>query len=289
MVIENSQWMNTFQSITGKSHLKIEMPNQDAVLSKILDEDFLVSAIADGHGSKKCTRSHLGAQYAVEAAIETAKLIKEDFFKDGTIHTKSIGKYYTKKVIALWRQKINAHLSDEPLDVSSLEGLTSKEKKSIKKNHYISYGSTLLIVMLIKDYIVCYQLGDGDILFVSNSNKVSKPIKKDIRHIANDTTSLCLNKPEKEFKIKVFRDINHVLQMILLSTDGYSNSFSSETGFFKVGSDLVEMISDDGFRVVEENLKEWIEETSNHGSGDDTSVSIITRIKQDEALEEVSV
>lgn len=289
MVIENSQWMNTFQSITGKTHKKIEMPNQDAVLSEILDEDFLVSAIADGHGSKKCTRSHIGAQYAVEAAIETAKLVKDDIFKDGTIHTKSIGKYYTKKVIALWRQKVDVHLSETPLNISGLEDLTTKEKKSIKKNPYVSYGSTLIIVMLIKDYIVCYQLGDGDILFASKSNKVSKPIKKDSRHIANDTTSLCLMKPEKEFKVKVFRDVNHVLQMILLSTDGYSNSFSSETGFLKVGSDLVEMISEDGFSVVEENLKEWIEETSNQGSGDDTSVSIITRIKQEEALKEVSI
>lgn len=289
MFIENSQWMNSFQTITGKTHLKIEMPNQDAVLSEVLEEDFLISAVADGHGSKKCTRSHLGAKYAVESAVEIAKEIKDTFIKDEVIHTKSIGKHYTKKVIALWRKKIDDHLKEEPLDLKNIEGLTSKEKKSIKKNPYVSYGSTLLIVMLIKDYIVCYQLGDGDILFVSKSNNVTKPIKKDNRHIANDTTSLCLHKPEKEFKIKVFRDLNHVLQMILLSTDGYSNSFSSENGFFKVGTDLVEMISEDGFNVVDENLKDWIEETSNHGSGDDTSVSIITRINAEGKIEEITV
>jgi len=288
MFIENNQWMNSFETITGKTHLKIEMPNQDAVMSEVIEEDFLISAVADGHGSKKCTRSHLGALYAVEAAIEVAKNIKDDFIKDNVINTKSIGKHYTKKVISLWRKKIDEHLEKEPMEFDILEGLSSKEIKSIKKNPYVSYGSTLLIVILIKDFIVCYQLGDGDILFVSKSNKVTKPIKRDNRHIANDTSSLCLNRPEKEFKIKVFRDLNHVLQMILLSTDGYSNSFSSETGFFKVGSDLIEMISEDGFSVIDENLKEWIEETSNHGSGDDTSVSILTRINKTDELEAAS-
>jgi len=288
MFIENNQWMNSFETITGKTHLKIEMPNQDAVMSEVIEEDFLISAVADGHGSKKCTRSHLGALYAVEAAIEVAKNIKDDFIKDNVINTKSIGKHYTKKVISLWRKKIDEHLEKEPMEFDILEGLSSKEIKSIKKNPYVSYGSTLLIVILIKDFIVCYQLGDGDILFVSKSNKVTKPIKRDTRHIANDTSSLCLNRPEKEFKIKVFRDLNHVLQMILLSTDGYSNSFSSETGFFKVGSDLIEMISEDGFSVIDENLKEWIEETSNHGSGDDTSVSILTRINKTDELEAAS-
>ena len=288
MFIENNQWMNSFETITGKTHLKIEMPNQDAVMSEVIEEDFLISAVADGHGSKKCTRSHLGALYAVEAAIEVAKNIKGDFIKDDVINTKSIGKHYTKKVISLWRKKIDEHLEKEPMEFDILEGLSSKEIKSIKKNPYVSYGSTLLIVILIKDFIVCYQLGDGDILFVSKSNKVTKPIKRDTRHIANDTSSLCLNRPEKEFKIKVFRDLNHVLQMILLSTDGYSNSFSSETGFFKVGSDLIEMISEDGFSVIDENLKEWIEETSNHGSGDDTSVSILTRINKTDELEAAS-
>lgn len=288
MFIKNNQWMNSFETVTGKTHLKIEMPNQDAVMSEVIEEDFLISAVADGHGSKKCTRSHLGALYAVESAIQVAKDIKEDFIRDDIIQTKSIGKYYTKRVIALWRKKIDEHLERKPLDLDLLEDLSSKEVKSIKKNQYVSYGSTLLIVMLIKDYILCYQLGDGDILFISKSNNVTKPIKRDGRHIANDTSSLCLSRPEKEFKIKVFRDLNHVLQMILLSTDGYSNSFSSETGFFKVGSDLVEMISEDGFSVVEENLKEWIEDTSNQGSGDDTSVSILTRIKKTEELEAAS-
>ncbi len=284
MVIKNSQWMNTYESVMGKTHTKLKIPNQDAVLSEILDDDILVSVVADGHGSRKCTRSHLGAKFAVEAAIETVKSIKGDLLKDDTLNTRAIGKYLTKRLIKSWRVKIDDDLDMSPIELDELD-LSAKEKKEIKKNPYISYGSTILMVIFIKEFIVCYQLGDGDILFVSKANNVTKPIKRDTRHIANDTTSLCLHKPEKEFKIKVFRDLNAVLQMIILSTDGYSNSFSSESGFFKVGSDIFDMIKEDGFTVIEENLKEWIEETSNQGSGDDTSVSIITRVEEKETLE----
>ncbi len=69
--------------------------------------------------------------------------------------------------------------------------------------------------------------------------------------------------------------------MIIVSTDGYSNSFSTEKGFLKVGTDLVEMMLVDGVGIIEENLREWIDDTSSHGSGDDTSVSIFTRLEKD--------
>jgi len=287
MLIKNSQWINTYETVTGKTHIKLDTPNQDAILSEAIDEECLVSIVADGHGSKKCTRSHLGAEFAVQAALETVKSVRDDLIKNDTLNTKVIGKYLTRRIVKAWRQKVDEHLEKESLELVDLD-LSSKEIRSIKKNPYVSYGSTLLMVIFIREFIICYQLGDGDILFVSKAKNVTKPIKRDTRHIANDTSSLCLHKPEKEFKIKVFRDLKSVLQMIILSTDGYSNSFSSESGFLKVGSDIFDMIKDDGFEVIDQHLKEWIEETSNHGSGDDTSVSIITRL-EDQSIEEVTV
>ncbi|MBN2795053.1 MAG: protein phosphatase 2C domain-containing protein [Clostridia bacterium] len=278
MIITNKNWRNTFETVTGKSHVKIKMPNQDAALSKTISDEILITAVADGHGSKRCFRSHLGANYAVESAVTILEEIQDRLFKDGALNLKAFGKFYTKQIVKLWRDKVDADLKEHPLEENIIE---DNDKKSIKKNPYIVYGSTLLIVILVKDFIVCYQLGDGDILFISKSKKVSKPIKRDERHIANDTSSLCLLKPEKEFKIKVFRDLKHVLKMIIISTDGYSNSFSSEHDFMKVGSDLIEIALEDGFEVIDENLKEWIEETSNLGSGDDTSVSVLMRIEEE--------
>lgn len=279
MIIKNVNWTNCYESIIGKSHIKAKTKNQDSVLSKVISENIMVSAIADGHGSKKCFRSDLGAKFAVESAVEVIESIKQELIiNDNKLNTKALGKFYTKKIISLWKEKIKNHIDNNPIDFKNITDITKSGIKSLEKNNTIVYGSTLLIVLLIHDYIICYQLGDGDIMLVSKAKKVSKPIKRDERHIANETSSLCVTNPENEFRIKMFRDLNHYLKMIILSTDGYSNSFSSDKDFLKVGYDLIDMLDSDGIEIIEENLKAWIDDTSFNGSGDDTSVSIITRI-----------
>ncbi|MEJ7701142.1 MAG: protein phosphatase 2C domain-containing protein [Pyrinomonadaceae bacterium] len=66
--------------------------------------------------------------------------------------------------------------------------------------------------------------------------------------------------------------------MILLSTDGYLNSFSSEAGFFQAATDIQDMLrAENGFDAVSENLKGWLEEATQMGSGDDCTVGIIYR------------
>ena len=42
MKIQNSAWTNCYESIVGKSHIKIEMPNQDAILSKCIEDDIYI-------------------------------------------------------------------------------------------------------------------------------------------------------------------------------------------------------------------------------------------------------
>ncbi|HVG20881.1 MAG TPA: protein phosphatase 2C domain-containing protein, partial [Blastocatellia bacterium] len=65
--------------------------------------------------------------------------------------------------------------------------------------------------------------------------------------------------------------------LILLSTDGYANSFVSEEAFLKVGKDLLEMARADGLEKVNANLEAWLSEASEGGSGDDVTLAVICR------------
>lgn len=274
----NKLWHIINESVIGKSHIKSGLPNQDAVLTKEVSDKVILSAVADGHGSKKCFRSDLGAKFAVESAIEIGENIHSEWLKeDGELNTKKIGKYYTKKIVKKWQNLVGNHIKENAFEEDIVNRLSVDERKSIAKNPSMVYGSTLVMVLLIDQYIVCYQLGDGDILFVSKAKKVTRPLMKDKRHIANDTLSLCLNKPEREFKIRVFKDSKNILRMIVLSTDGYANSFSNDSAFQKVGSDLLTLAEEDGVECIDENLKEWLDETTELGSGDDITVSILSR------------
>jgi hypothetical protein len=108
-----------------------------------------------------------------------------------------------------------------------------------------------------------------------------------------------LPKAEKDFRFFVQKiSADESPAMILLSTDGYLNSFSSEAGFFQAATDILEMLrSDTGFNDVNDNLKAWLEEATQMGSGDDSTVAIIYRpdalmksekIEQQEKIETIT-
>ena len=65
--------------------------------------------------------------------------------------------------------------------------------------------------------------------------------------------------------------------MILAATDGYANSFRDETSFQQVAQDLWGMLRDEGDAGVNLHLKEWLNEASRQGSGDDITVGLIWR------------
>lgn len=67
--------------------------------------------------------------------------------------------------------------------------------------------------------------------------------------------------------------------MILLSTDGYSNSYDTTEGFEKIGVGYLRNLQEgNGISDVAENLSVWLNETSEQGSGDDVTLAIAYRI-----------
>ena len=63
--------------------------------------------------------------------------------------------------------------------------------------------------------------------------------------------------------------------LIMMSTDGYSNSFSSDADFHKVGPDLLRILRTDGPQEVSGLLAGWLSEASAKGSGDDVTLGVI--------------
>ena len=138
----------------------------------------------------------------------------------------------------------------------------------------LAYGSTLLCVLLTSEYIIYAQLGDGDILTVSKDGEVNRPILKDERLMANETTSLCLPKAWDDFRV-AFQPINGAVPaLVMLSSDGYSNSFRDEAGFLKAGADYLNLIREEGIDYVEQHLADWLNEASQSGSGDDVTLGL---------------
>ena len=282
----NLEWRIVGASVRGASHLRSGLPNQDAI--RWLPEPGtslpLILAVSDGHGSAKCFRSDQGSRLAVDVACDVAREFLDTL--SGSLSLSAIKRWVEenmpREIVRRWRDAIADHLSASPLTTAELDKLESQrdseKRRQIVLDPVLAYGATLLIVVMTDSFIFYLQLGDGDILTVSDAGQVGRaPLPTDERLFANETTSLCGRDAWREFRSH-FQVISGPLPaLILVSTDGYGNSFRDEAGFLQVGADYLAMIREDGLDAINAGLETWLDEASQQGSGDDVTLGIICR------------
>lgn len=266
-------WKIISQSVDGPSHVRLGLPNQDCVRER--QNKVTIVAVSDGHGSAKCFRSDIGARFAAESALD----VIEREWSGSSIADES--GTVTKEIAQDWRRKVDEHLEKSPFTQQERDSLASHHGQGafsqIEKHPPIAYGATLITVAISADHILFLQLGDGDILAVDESGEVRRPVCSDNRLFANETTSLSCETAWKDFRTCCQFVPRGLPALILLSTDGYSNSFKDEASFLKAGSDFLALLrSEGGIEEVEKSLKEWLSDSSQM-SGDDVTLSLVYR------------
>lgn len=272
------EWRVVGRSVRGATHERNGLPNQDAIhwLPVSGRGSSAVLAVADGHGSARYSRSHIGAALAVEQGVQ---LIDEFINSQADVDNLSLIKHATEEwlprtLVRNWSEAVNEHLKTEPL--------TPDELSVVGVESWVAYGATLLLAAVTERFVLYLQLGDGEILTVNDRGDVSRPMTKDERLFGNETTSLCASDAWRDFRVN-FQPL-HATQshpaLILLSTDGYPNSFRDESGFFKVGSDLLQVINENGLARVEQDLEGWLRDSTRAGSGDDVTLGLLCSLSQ---------
>lgn len=281
-----TEWRVIGETVPGASHARAGIPNQDAILQVRESSRSLpiVISMSDGHGSDKCFRSDSGSRFAVKKAAQTIGEFLDA--RRGAFDLSEIEKqgkeFLGKEFLRKWRKACEEDLKKKPFTPAELDRLKEKDGETALKlvadNPLLAYGATSLTVAVEESFLLYLQLGDGQILTVSEKGETAKPLPADERLFANETTSLCSAKAENDFRFFV-QEIKpeNCPALIMMSTDGYVNSFSEEAGFLKAATDFYEMLGSEGHDFVDENLKAWLEEATRMGSGDDTTVGIIYR------------
>jgi serine/threonine protein phosphatase PrpC len=273
-ILKIHKWCISGASIDGYSHTKKNLDKQDWIswYPQKKPTDKFVLALADGHGSEICFRSSIGSKLVTEAAIEVSKpYISRKRRINKLIKNKRIRDGFLTKIKELWLKKISEYHDYTPFTDNELVIYKKHEKRLI---HHLetAYGTTLLLLLRFKGTLCYFQIGDGDLLFIKNS-KVYSPIQKQQELIANETYSLS---NDRFIEHCVFYSEQKAFpSLILIATDGYANSFSTQEDFFKVGSDLLEILKSKGIDFIQKSLPIWLEETSKHGSGDDITVGLV--------------
>ncbi len=271
-------WQTLKASVRGAAHHRAGLPNQDAIrIAQFRDDVPLIVALADGHGSAKSFRSQRGARLAVAIA---QKVCSHLF----TLGSPSQIKHWAEEQLPLalvrhWQAQVKRSLQRQPFTAQELEPLDAAARRQLEALPALAYGTTLLTVVVAANFILYLQLGDGDLLTVSESGDVVRPIPKDARLIANETTSLCSPKAWNDVQIYFQTLAGAPPALILAATDGYANAYRDDASFQQVARDYWALLRDEGEQAVKPNLTGWLHEASQQGSGDDITVGLIWRLQ----------
>ncbi|MDD1724011.1 MAG: protein phosphatase 2C domain-containing protein, partial [Methanospirillum sp.] len=273
-------WRIIADSVTGSSHIRKDRPNQDNGGWYAGSGYPLIGAVSDGHGGRDYPRSDRGSALGVHAALRVLSVYSQD---PSVIHSAGMEKI-CREIVDEWRREVRADIRMFPYEPGEREIITEGrqgQNAPLDPDYELirPYGSTLLAVVITGEETVFFQLGDGDIIVHAPDGSFFLPIAPDNTLSGNETYSLCTDESWRDFRIA---RLDYVPDFIMLSTDGYANSFLDEEGFVTAARDLYSYIYqaanfEAGVRAVGSNLRDWLDTTSRKGSGDDITLLILAR------------
>lgn len=268
---EVATWQVITASARGSAHRASGTPNQDAVASQAAPGGG-VAAIADGHGHIRHFRSADGAALAVDIACRVgAQAVAKLAANAGDEEAALAGQEMAEAALAGWRSAVAGHLGARPY---------TKEEQFVlslaSDTPLIPYGATLLVAVVSGRWLVCAQIGDGDMLAVRPDGSSFSPVAGDDRLDGRRTTSLCQPDALASFRTGA-HDLREVpLAALLLATDGYGNAQAEEPWQPGVGRDLAELAACHDRHWFGQEVPGWAERcASADGSGDDTTIALL--------------
>jgi serine/threonine protein phosphatase PrpC len=281
-------WVIVGSSVQGASHKRVGLPNQDAIFTlpridvapaAVVAAPPVILAVSDGHGSPRSFRSGTGAYAAVQIAVErTREFI--DHIQMETPPPDAI-RVLAVEIVRSWKKEVRDHFSNNPFgeeEMRKAEAGAGREANQLTEDQglYLAYGATLIVVAITDSYILFLQIGDGDILVVGDDGEtVEVPIPPDASMVGNETASLCLQSAQNLFRWNFQSLGDRRPALITVSTDGYSNSFADNPSFQKIGPDFLRLIRTHGVEHVRQEMRSWLDQASERGSGDDITLGLL--------------
>ena len=254
-------WDSIGAIVTGASHLRSNSECQDAIHIHKDKSGYVIAAVADGHGSKACPFSAEGAKIAVQVSVELLCSIQDSKEAQFTLAANKDDRI-PKQLEIMWKEAVRAHHAE-----------MGREDQDDDLALFTLYGTTLGVVAVARDFVFLIKVGDGDMLMINEEGAAF--VLESEEKVGEDTESLCLDEAWKFVRTQIMQVKVDRPLMFLVSTDGYSNSFSDKSGFLKAGEDFFRLFVEEGLSYVESSLEDWLRASSDKGSGDDISLALV--------------
>lgn len=256
------------ESVQGAAHIRNGKECQDSLKKVERDKDTVILSVADGHGSDSCPYSKAGSYEAVNVFCKILGGYLDTYSGQPELLMTFLKREGDTKVAqeidAEWKRRILKIHSRHKRDVVTDAG-GNKDIEAI----YKLYGSTLLGLVIAKEFLFAFQLGDGDIIKVSEAG-VENVIEAD-KLLGIETHSLSKTESWKKAVtiVKKQGDDRKLPVMYMLASDGMANSYKNDDEFRKTCIDYYALLKKHGVKAVADSLGQWLNETSELGCGDD--------------------
>jgi len=288
--------------VQGASHIRKEereeniaigrkFPCQDKSFSEYFAADsshktaYWLTVVCDGHGGAPYFRSERGSELAIECIKkilpERIDYIAENLTKENILSV-------VPSFLITWRDTVEAEIAKNPITETEykfleMDDVQAAERYKAGKDLHSIYGATFLCFVSAENFWFALQIGDGDIA-VHSEKGFFMPVPEDERNFLNQTTSLCDNDAENEFRIAFG---TQKIDAVLCSTDGIANSFANENQLFSFYDKVLTLFRTYDFEQDEDSnqdlgkrkilaikeIESSLPDISKRGSGDDLTLA----------------
>ena len=264
----SAQWQAAGFCVRGARHVVENTPCQDA-LQILESSDVVVLAVADGHGDQKHFRSAEGAQLAVQVAAQLLEEAAKDLLYEQRTPSQiedALKFHLPRRISWEWNRQVKIKI-----------GL---DNDGLWHDQLVSFGTTIMAAAVTEKFGLFVQLGDGDMLLISQDGIGELVFQPDPEMYGSFTHSLC--QPNNPSHARVRCLAWNRPRLFLASTDGLRDSLQGdEERYIQVGRWLIQRIDNEGWNEVLKSLPDWLAQLSAKGNGDDTTVALLQWNKEE--------
>ena len=278
--------------IIGARHIQDGTVCQDAIKTHCCEDGLIVVAVADGHGDKKHALSHIGSQLAVSITVKLMEDALRDVVQESYKNTHHIQEelqfQLPKRIHYEWKQLVRNEIAKSNIQEENIENENWDEQ-------VILYGTTILGMGFFQGYMLCFQLGDGDIFLLTSSKDDDRDTDVDasLQQLYSDqeiqqgkvqfllgkddlygslTYSLCQPNNQNMAQVYFARHPNPC--MVSLSSDGLRDCVGgSDEDFERVMRWIYQKLESEPHFASQ--LPLWLSKVSQQGNGDDISLIVV--------------
>lgn len=258
----------------GFSHISSQKPCQD-YSATYEDDRASVIVVSDGHGSDNFTRSHLGAQFACEVAVEAVKdfLFDPEPIQNEDTRDQAIFQLY-RDILSGWKIRVAEDADCNPFAEAEVGQVAEKYRQRYLNGQSTehAYGCTLILVIVTRDFCLAIRNGDGQCVMVDAEGNFSTPIPWNDNCQFNVTTSLC--DPDALDHFRSFYT-TRLPAAVFAGSDGVDDSYTSPEELFNLYRGICLDALDDGPEATAAMVSQLIPEISRRGSADDISIAAL--------------